>query len=122
MSYVDLKTPEALNNKALDLVKKVIDQKGRIKKGMNESTKAVERGVAKFLIISGDISPAETVMHLPKIAMEKKVPYMFVDSQKSLGKAVGIGVSCSSLALIEVPKGLSADLKAIISDISKLRK
>jgi len=121
MSYVDYEVPDGLKNKTLDLVKKVVE-KGRIKKGMNECTKAIERGIAKMVIIAGDISPAEIVMHLPKIAQEKKVPYVFVNTKTDLGKAANIKVGCSALAFLEIPKDSEGDFKDIVTDVSKLRK
>ena len=121
MSYVDIDIPDALKKKTLDAISKVVDKKGRIKKGMNECTKSIERGVAKLVIIAGDISPAEIVMHLPKISAEKKVPYTFVDTKAELGKAANIKIPCSALALIDVPKDVEADIKAIVNDVSKLR-
>jgi len=39
MSYIDIEVPDALKNKVLDFVKNTVKKNGRIKKGMNESTK-----------------------------------------------------------------------------------
>ena len=38
---------------------------GKIRKGVNEVTKAIERGEAKLVVIAQDITPAEITMHLP---------------------------------------------------------
>ena len=38
---------------------------GRIRKGVNESTKAIERGIAKLVVAAGDVTPEEILMHLP---------------------------------------------------------
>ena len=122
MSYVDFEAPDELKNKTLDFVKKVTDKNGKIRKGMNESTKAIERGIAKIVIIAGDISPAEIVMHFPKIAQEKKVPYTFVNTKAELGKSAGINIPCSALAVLDCPKDAESDLKAIVKDVSALRK
>ncbi|UYP44995.1 50S ribosomal protein L7Ae [Candidatus Lokiarchaeum ossiferum] len=122
MSYIDFEAPDELKNKTLDFVKKVTDKNGKVRKGMNESTKAIERGIAKIVIIAGDISPAEIVMHLPKIAQEKKVPYTFVNTKAELGKSAGITIPCSALAVLDIPKEAEADLKAIVKDVSALRK
>jgi large subunit ribosomal protein L7Ae len=122
MSYVDVSLPAELKKKIVDFVKKVTDKGGKVKKGMNECTKTVERGAAKFLVLAGDITPPEVVMHIPKIAQEKKVPYGFVDTKLDLGKAVGIKVGCSALAVTEIPKDADADLKDIVNAIGQLRK
>lgn len=122
MSYVDFEVPDALKNSVLDFVKNTVKKNGRIKKGMNESTKAIERGKAKLVVIASDISPAEIVMHLPPIAQEKKIPYVFVNTKAELGKAAEIHTPCSALAILEFDKSIEADFKEIIKQISNLRK
>ncbi len=122
MSYVDIEIPDALKTKALDVIKTVVEKQGRIKKGMNETTKSIERGVAKLVVIAADISPAEIVMHLPAIATEKKVPYVFVSTKAELGKAAQINIPCSALAVTQVPKEAEADLKDIVKKVAALRK
>jgi len=122
MSYIDFEVPDALKNSVLDFVKNTVKKNGRIKKGMNESTKAIERGKAKLVVIASDISPAEIVMHLPPIAQEKKIPYVFVTNKSELGKSVGIHTPCSALAILEFDKSLEADFKEILKQTSNLRK
>jgi len=122
MSYIDYQVPEDLKKKGLDFIKSLVDKKGKIKKGMNEVTKCIERGIAKFVVIADDITPAEVVMHLPKIAQEKRVPYIFLGQKVDIGKAADIKVPCSALAVIEVPKDLDTTLKDIVNDINQLKK
>ncbi len=122
MSYVDYDVPDALKNKVLDFVKNTVKKGGRIKKGMNESTKAIERSKAKLVVIASDISPAEIVMHLPPIAQEKKIPYIFVNTKAELGKAADIKTPCSALAILEFDKSIEPDFKEIIKQSSNLRK
>ena len=74
---------------------------GKIDKGTNEVTKAIERGVAKAVFYAADVSPKEIVAHLPIIAKEKKIPCIEVDSKPKLGVAVGIPVATSAVAIID---------------------
>ena len=37
---------------------------GKIRKGINEASKAIERGVAKLVVVADDVDPPEIVMHL----------------------------------------------------------
>ena len=74
---------------------------GKIEKGTNEVTKAIERGTAKFVVYAGDVEPKEIVQHLPFLCKEKNIPCKEVDSKQKLGVAVGIPVSASSVAVIE---------------------
>ncbi len=75
---------------------------GKIDKGTNEVTKAIERGTAKFVVYAKDVEPKEIVQHLPLLCKEKKILCYEVDSKQKLGIAVGIKVPCSSVAVIEV--------------------
>lgn len=74
---------------------------GKIEKGTNEVTKAIERGTAKFVAYAGDVEPKEIVQHLPLLCKDKNIPCREVDSRQKLGMAVGIKVPASSVAVIE---------------------
>ena len=73
---------------------------GKVEKGTNEVTKAIERGIAKLVVYATDVSPKEIVQHLPLLCKEKKIICKEVDSKQKLGIAVGIPVSASSVAVI----------------------
>ncbi len=73
---------------------------GKIDKGVNEVTKAVELGSAKLVVYATDVSPKEIVIHLPMICKEKGIPCHEVDSKQKLGVAAGIGVSAAAVAVI----------------------
>jgi len=74
---------------------------GKVDKGTNEVTKAIERGVAKAVFYASDVSPKEIVAHLAVISKEKSIPCFEVDSKQKLGVAVGIPVSTSAVAVID---------------------
>ena len=74
---------------------------GKIEKGTNEVTKAIERGTAKFVAYGADVEPKEIVAHLALICKEKGIPCVEADSKQKLGVAVGLPVSASSIAVIE---------------------
>jgi large subunit ribosomal protein L7Ae len=74
---------------------------GKVEKGTNEVTKAIERGTAKLVVYASDVDPKEIVMHLSVLCKEKGIPCHEVDSKQKLGIAVGLPVSASSIAVIE---------------------
>src|SRR3989338_4321287 len=74
---------------------------GKIEKGTNEVTKAVELGTAKLVLYAADVSPKEIVAHLPVLCKEKNIPCFEVDSKQKLGMAVGIPVSTAAVAVIQ---------------------
>jgi large subunit ribosomal protein L7Ae len=105
--------PDEIQNKALEALEIARDT-GKIKKGSNEATKAIERGVALLVLIGGDVQPEEVVMHLPALCDEKKVPYLFVKRQNDIGAASGLDVGSAAAAIVKPGKA-----KEIIDDIAK---
>jgi large subunit ribosomal protein L7Ae len=85
---------------SIELAKKT----GKVKKGTNEVTKTVERGIAKLVVVAKDISPAEVIMHLKPLCEEKGIPFVEVDSKEELGAAAGLQVSTSAVAVVQEGK------------------
>jgi len=85
---------------------------GKIEKGTNEVTKAIERGTAKLVVYAADVEPKEIVQHLPILCKEKKILCKEVDNKQKLGIAVGISVPASSVAVIEAGEA-EADLASL---------
>jgi len=119
MSYVKFEVPKELQDKALDALEKARDT-GKIRKGTNEVTKAVERGTAKLVLIGGDVEPAEIVMHLPMLCEEKKIPYLYVPKQE-IGQAVGIHVSTAAGCVVESGKAKD-DITDVAEKVAQLKK
>lgn len=74
---------------------------GKIKKGINEVTKAIEKGTAKLVAYAADVSPAEIVMHLPLLCKEKDVPCIKVGNKEELGAAAGLPVGTVAVAIVQ---------------------
>jgi large subunit ribosomal protein L7Ae len=106
-----------LSKEQLDSVYEVIEvarATGKIKKGTNETTKAIEKGTAKVVAYASDISPAEVIMHIPLLCKDKGIPCFAVPSKTELGAAAGIGVSTSAVAVTE-----EGNAKKILSGLLK---
>jgi len=74
---------------------------GKVEKGTNEVTKAIERGTAKLVAYGADVEPKEIVQHLSILCKDKNVPCIEADNKAKLGIAVGLGVDCASVAIID---------------------
>jgi large subunit ribosomal protein L7Ae len=98
-----------------------VRETGKVRKGTNETTKAVERKHAKLVIIAEDVEPPEIVAHLPLLCDEKGIPYVYVPSKRELGAAAGIDVSAAAAAILE-PGEAEQTVKEIIERIRELRK
>ena len=97
-SYVKFETPAELQEKLLAVIENA-QQSGKVSKGTNEVTKAIERGSAKIVVIAEDVEPEEIVMHFPGLCSEKGVPYAFVAQKADLGKAAGLKVATAAVAV-----------------------
>jgi large subunit ribosomal protein L7Ae len=78
-----------------------VKKTGKIEKGTNEVTKAIERGTALFVAYASDVDPKEITQHIGLLCKEKNSPYQEVDSKQKLGIAAGLPVSASSVVVIE---------------------
>ena len=79
----------------------VAKKTGKLKKGCNEVTKALEKGQAKLVVVAKDIQPKEIVMHLPLLAKEKGVKYFEVEKKDELGAAAGLPLGTAAIAVID---------------------
>jgi len=117
--YVRFEVPEELAEKALQAITTAKDT-GAIKKGTNETTKAVERGLAKLVLIAEDVDPPEIVAHLPLLCEEKGVPYVYVPSKSRLGKACGLEVAAASACIID-PGSAKEMVDEIIREVNEIK-
>lgn len=85
---------------------------GKIEKGTNEVTKAIERETAKLVVYASNVEPKEIVQHLPLLCKEKNIPCQEVDDKKKLGISVGIPVAASAIAVIEAGEA-KKDIEAL---------
>jgi len=88
---------------------------GKIDKGTNEVTKAIELGVAKLVVYAADVSPKEIIAHLSILCKEKGILCVEADSKQKLGIAAGIGVGASAVAVIN-PGDAEKDIAQIKKD------
>jgi len=85
---------------------------GKIEKGTNEVTKAIERGTARLVAYASDVEPKEIVQHIPVLCKEKKIPCKEVDNKQKLGISAGLPVAASSVAVIEAGEA-EADISSL---------
>jgi large subunit ribosomal protein L7Ae len=74
---------------------------GKIRKGANEATKAIEKGDAKLVAYAADVTPKEIVMHLPLLCKEKNVPCFAVSKKDDLGAAAGLALGTAAVAIVK---------------------
>ncbi len=88
---------------------------GKVRKGVNEVTKVIEKGTAKLVAYASDVSPPEIVMHLPLLCKEKGIPCIKVGGKEELGAAAGLTVSTVAVAVLQ-----EGEAKKLIKEIETL--
>ena len=111
-----IEASKELVDKVYEIIE-VAKSTGKIVKGTNETTKAIEKGKAKFVAVAKDVSPPEIIMHIPVIAEEKNVVCFQIPSKEELGAAAGIQVSTGSVAVVQ-----EGEARNLISDLLKNAK
>ncbi len=119
-AYVKFSVPKDISDKVLQAIE-IAKNTGKLRRGTNESTKAIERGVAQLVVIAEDVEPEEIVMHLPALCEEKKIPYVYVPSKTDIGRAIGIDVPSAAVAIADAGEGKTL-LKDILKGIETAKK
>jgi large subunit ribosomal protein L7Ae len=118
--FVKFETPKEVSDAAYEALRQA-KQTGKVRKGTNETTKAIERGVAKLVIIAEDVEPPEVVAHLPIICEERSVPYVFVPTKANMGPALGIEVGAASACIVE-PGDSQPLIDQVVGAVGKISK
>ena len=118
--YVRFEMPKDLVDKTYEVVELARDS-GKVRRGVNEVTKLVERGGVAIVVMSEDIQPPEILAHMPLLCEEKNIPYAYVPSKQELGVASGLKVPTASVAVMEPGKGKQL-LEELVSKVKSLKK
>jgi ribosomal protein L7Ae-like RNA K-turn-binding protein len=109
-----------LTGKLLELVHNAQNLK-QLRKGANEATKTLNRGVAELIVMAKDAEPLEIILHLPLLCEDKNVPYVFVESKDALGRACGVSrpvIACSITS--NESSDLDSQIRKIKLEVEKL--
>lgn len=105
--HISFETPQDVQEQVYEMVKAVgKNERGRLKKGANEVTKAAERGTALMIVMAENVSPGELLAHIPMICKEKDIPFIYVADQPFLAEAAGMsnGTKTAAVAVISMEK------------------
>lgn len=106
-------TPKNIVDKAYEAIE-IAKKTGKIKKGINEVTKIIERGQAKLAVLAKDTNPQDIIMHIPALCEEKNAPLVIVPSKDDLGGAAGLQVGTSAVVIL-----VEGDAKSLLKDLVK---
>ncbi|KAJ9156011.1 hypothetical protein NKR23_g1037 [Pleurostoma richardsiae] len=109
-----------LTQELLDMVQSASHYR-QIKKGANEATKALNRGTAELVILAADTQPLAILLHIPLLAEDKNVPYVYVPSKIALGRASGVSRAVISVAITSnEASDLSGQIRSLKDKVERL--
>ena len=108
--------PKEVSEKVLEAIE-VAKATGKLKRGTNEVTKAIEKGLANLVVIAKDVSPPEVTMHIPLLCKEKGISCVTVPSKEELGASAGLEVPTASVAILE-----EGEAKKLVKEITEYVK
>jgi large subunit ribosomal protein L7Ae len=117
--YVKFETPKDIVNAVYEAVR-LSKQSGKVRKGTNETTKAIERGSSRLVVIAEDVEPPEVVAHLPILCEERNTAYIFVPSKQQLGASLGIDVGSAAAAILDAGEAQHM-VEQVISSVASMK-
>eukprot|EP01053_Blabericola_migrator_P004334 Blabericola_migrator_1__4333@NODE_2330_length_2927_cov_7_248601_g1460_i0_p2_GENE_NODE_2330_length_2927_cov_7_248601_g1460_i0NODE_2330_length_2927_cov_7_248601_g1460_i0_p2_ORF_typecomplete_len130_score17_55Ribosomal_L7Ae/PF01248_26/3_1e23DUF1024/PF06260_12/0_16_NODE_2330_length_2927_cov_7_248601_g1460_i024702859 len=69
----------------------------QVKRGVNETLKALHKSVADVVVLAADATPIDIILPVPPLCESKNVLYVFVPLKSMLGRACGVSrpVACA---------------------------
>ena len=114
------KADNQMSKQILDLCNQSVHYK-QLKKGANETTKALNRGIADLVILAADTEPLEIILHLPLLCEDKNVPYVYVPKQADLGRACGVSRNIVAAVILHHPDSqLDSQIKEMKDKVEQL--
>ena len=107
-----MEAPKEIVDKAFEAIE-MAKNSGKLKKGINEVTKVMEKGIAKLVLVAKDVNPPEVIMHIDPLGKEKNVPVVTVPSKEELGNAAGLQRPTTAVAIVQ-----EGSAKGLIKEIS----
>lgn len=84
--------------------------------GLQEVTRAIEKGTARLVVIASDVDPIELVMWMPTLCRAQKVPYAIVKDKARLGELVGQkGMAVAAIKSVHAED--EAELNSLIKSV-----
>ena len=109
-----------LNKRILKLVKHSVSHKGTIR-GVKNTVKAVRKGATGLVVIGGNITPIDTISHVPVYLEEQKIPYIYVPCKEDIGNAFGSQLS-TCMVIVQPTPSTQDEYERVVSEINELPK
>ena len=108
-----------INEKQIfSIIQKSVES-GKVKFGINEVTKSIERKQVKLVVYASDVSPKDIVLHLPGLCSEMDILCYEIGTKQELGSLLNVKAT-SALGIVDLGSA-SADFDSLKKE-SKSKK
>ena len=100
-----------INEKQIfSIIQKSVES-GKVKFGINEVTKSIERKQVKLVVYASDVSPKDIVLHLPGLCSEMDILCYEIGTKQELGSLLNVKAT-SALGIVDLGSA-SADFDSL---------
>ena len=109
-----------LNKRILKLVRHAANKKGTIR-GVKNTVKAVRKGEKGLVVIGGNITPIDTISHVPVYLEEQSIPYIYVPAKEDLGNAFGSQRS-TCMVMVQPSGEIQEEYERVVIEVNQIPK
>lgn len=115
-----MKKMKIKNDKQKNLIYEILKkarETGFIAKGVLETTRAVEKGTAKLVVIAKNVKPKKLISHLPNLCRYKNIPFVWIAHKEKLGGIIGLEIPSTTCAVVNEGEAKNLIEKLITSKV-----
>ena len=109
-----------LNKRILKLVRHAASKKGTIR-GVKNTVKAVRKGEKGLVVIGGNITPIDTISHVPVYLEEQNIPYIYVPAKEDIGSAFGSQRS-TCMVMVQPNYEIQEEYDRVVIEVNQIPK
>ncbi|KAI6646271.1 H/ACA ribonucleoprotein complex subunit 2-like protein [Oopsacas minuta] len=109
-----------MNKRVLKLVRHAASKKGTIR-GVKNTIKAVRKGEKGLIVIGGNITPIDTISHVPVYLEEQDIPYIYVPAKEDIGSAFG-SQRATCMVMVQRSSEIEEEYDRVVEDVNKMPK
>uniref|UniRef100_R4FMF8 Putative box h/aca snornp component n=1 Tax=Rhodnius prolixus TaxID=13249 RepID=R4FMF8_RHOPR len=90
-----------LTKKNIQVYKKASKNREYCKSGLKLVQSSIRKGATGLVILAGDVTPVDVMIHLPAVCEDKDIPYCYVPSKEDIGTAMGVTRGVIAILIID---------------------
>ena len=109
-----------MNKRILKLVRHAASKKGTIR-GVKNTIKAVRKGEKGLVVIGGNITPIDTISHVPVYLEEQNIPYIYLPAKEDIGSAFG-SQRATCMVMVQRNAEIHEEYDRVVEEVNEIPK